>query len=191
MCTRGVNLIVLAESFGLCREHEEAIASRNTNATLTEYIRLKVLSALRGGVAVDHDVLSLSNPPLRTCTSIRSMYAFGQHFRADVEEHLVQYATDDSTIAVITPEADVANEHSIGTIGEVRRVGHLVEILEVTFYRKKVILMVGSWVRKGTVDAPTLIRDRHGFWIADITARPRDLHNKYIFPAMVSQVSAI
>lgn len=160
-----------------------------TTLSFREWIRLRVLDRMGDGVDVGHDVLCLSNPPMRICQSFRSMYAYGAHFRIDDEEHVLQYVTNDSTIAVIEPEAPGRDGHASTSIGEVHRVGIVAEILEVQFYRKKVILMVGSWVPRGTQRTPTILRDRHGFWLADIHARPRDSMDVHILPSMVSQVS--
>ena len=58
--------------------------------------------------------------------------------------------------------------HSSATIGEVRRIGILSKILELQFHKKKVMLMVGLWVHKGTPQEPNLLQNRHRLWLPDI-----------------------
>ena len=71
------------------------------------------------------------------------------------------------------------------------RVGVLKNILVLNYGNLSIVLMVVSWVAKHTDDQPRLRQDEHGFWIANMTARPRDTTNPYLLPALASQVISV
>lgn len=175
--------------WNVCREYEETTTLGVTDLSLREWLRLKVLASLREGVEVNHDVICLSNPLWKTCKFVRSITTFGSHFRVEDEEDVVRYVTDDNTIAVIQEAVPDACPEAMSTIREVVPLGKITEILEVTFYVKKTILMVASWVPRGTATSPTMSEDMHGFWIANISVRPRDECNKYVFPTHMTHAS--
>lgn len=41
---------------------------------------------------------------------------------------------------------------------------------------------------KDTKQQPRLRRDAYGFWLANMAARPRDMAESYLLPALASQV---
>ena len=79
------------------------------------------------------------------------------------------------------------SDNNNGTV-QLVRVGVLKNILVLTYGNLSIVLMVVSWVAKHTHDRPRLRRDSHGFWLANMAARPRDTTNPYLLPALASQV---
>ena len=68
------------------------------------------------------------------------------------------------------------------------RVGVLKNILVLSYGNMNIVVMVVSWVAKHTDESPRLRRDSHGFWLANMAARPRDTTHPYLLPALASQV---
>ena len=69
------------------------------------------------------------------------------------------------------------------------RVGVLKNILVLNYGNLNIVLMVVSWVAEHTDEQPRLHRDAHGFWLANMSARPRDTANPYLLPTLASQVN--
>jgi hypothetical protein len=61
----------------------------------------------------------------------------------------------------------------------------------VNYGNLSIVLMVVSWVAQHTDERPRLRRDPHGFWLANLSARPRDTSNPFILPALASQVNYV
>lgn len=59
------------------------------------------------------------------------MFADGAHFRLDDKEHVLHHVVDDSSCAVISPQANADDAHFSALIRVVRRVEVLSEILDV------------------------------------------------------------
>ena len=51
-----------------------------------------------------------------------------------------------------------------------------------------IVLIDVSWVAEHSEMRPRLRRDEHGFWLANVAARPRDRSTPYLLPALASQV---
>lgn len=113
------------------REHEQVVGRGGTEASLRKWHKSKVLDAMVDVLEVSHDVICLSNPAQWFCKSVRSMFADGAHFRLDDKEHVLHHVVDDSSYAVISPQANAGDAHSSALIRVVRRVEVLSEILDV------------------------------------------------------------
>lgn len=150
-----------------------------------------MLATLNGGAEVHENLLCLSQPPSPIAYSYMSFYAFGNHFRVDHEEHVLQHATDDCSMAIIHELPGELEGNLCASIGSVDHVGVVVDILHVQFYRMRVILLKGSWVPSTNETCPSLIRDAHGYWLANLDIRPRDSASPYVFPRDASHVFSI
>lgn len=133
------------------------------------------------------DLLALSLPPSKRVCAFTSMTSFGSHYRVDMEEAGPRHVTFDSGVAEIgTRRRGSLTSNCVQA--DLARVGVLKNILVLCYGNLSLVLMVVSWVAKHTEERPRLRRDAHGFWLANMAARPRDTTNPYILPALASQV---
>ena len=136
----------------------------------------------------DRGLRSMSWLPSSRVCSFRSMTAYGSHFRIEVEDGGVPHVTFDSGVAELEARSDV--NHCSGQRVEVKivRVGILKDILVLNYVNTNIVLMVVSWVAKDTEMQPRLMRDAHGFWLANLAAVPRCTKDPYILPSVATQV---
>ena len=134
------------------------------------------------------DVVALSLPPAKKVCAFSSMTTYGSHFRVDLQEGSARHVTYDSGVAELKYTMRTQSQPAAASHVELLRIGILKNILVLNYGNTNIVLMVVSWVPKHTHERPTLRRDAHGFWIADLAARPRDTTNPYIMPTMASQV---
>ena len=134
------------------------------------------------------ELMALSLPPAKKVCAFSSMASFGSHYRVDMEEGGARHVTYDSGVAELkcwTPDRC----SSCNTVQvELARVGVLKNILVLNYGNLNIVLMVVSWVAKHMDEHPTLRRDAHGFWLANMAARPRDTTQPYLLPTLASQV---
>lgn len=135
------------------------------------------------------EVVMLSMLPSRRVCSFKSMTSYGSHYRVEGEEEGMPHVTYDCGVAElqVLPEGEACSEQ--GGVVELIRVGTLKDILVFTYGSINLVLMVVSWVAKDTEMQPRLRRDAHGFWIANMAARPRCTKEPYILPELASQVT--
>lgn len=134
------------------------------------------------------DLMALSLPPSKKVCAFSSMISFGSHYRVDMEEGGPRHVTYDSGVAELAALAPAPCSSSNAVQVELVRVGVLKNILVLNYGPLNIVLMVVSWVAKHTDEQPRLRRDAHGFWLANMLARPRDTANPYLLPALASQV---
>jgi len=108
-----------------------------------------------------------------------------------MEEGILRHVSYDSGVAEVACRTSSQSSSTTGTWVELVRVGVLKNILVLDYGNVKVVLMVASWVAKHTEEQPRLHRDSHGFWLANMTTRPRDISNPYLLPALASQVDVL
>lgn len=132
------------------------------------------------------ELMALSLPPSRKVCAFSSMTSYGSHYRVDMEEGGPRHVTFDSGVAELESRRHGGNSSS--TQVQLVRVGVLKNILVMCYGNLSIVLMVVSWVAKHTDDRPRLRRDEHGFWLANMAARPRNMTNPYLLPALASQV---
>lgn len=137
---------------------------------------------------VNPDLVCLSRPPHRFAMTFKRMVAYSAHYRVDANEGLAQYATQDSGIAQICAPTSALCRDQLGSCGVLERVGILKEIIVVSFYTMRVVLMRGSWVMPCIGGVPAVVQDRHGFWLAHLDGQPRDETSAFILPSFVTQV---
>ena len=134
------------------------------------------------------DLMALSLPPAKKVCAFSSMASYGSHYRVDMEEAGARHVTYDSGVAELKCTAvDPSSSYNAVQV-EVARVGVLKNILVMNYGNLNIVLMVVSWVATHTDEHPTLCRDEHGFWLANMAARPRDTTHPYLLPALASQV---
>lgn len=134
------------------------------------------------------ELMALSLPPSKRVCAFSGMMSFGSHYRADKEEGVARHVTYDSGVAEL--ESTMSTQSASDNVSQVQlvRVGVLKNILVLNYGNLRIVLMVVSWVAKHTDETPRLQRDAHGFWLANMNARPRDTTNPYLLPALASQV---
>lgn len=142
---------------------------------------------VRDGTATN-DVASLSREPSRRVCSFRSMTSYGSHYRVEGEDVGGHHVTYDCGVAELQNRRE--GEQCSGQAGVVHiiRVGTLKDILVLNYENMNIVLMVVSWVESDTTMEQRLRRDPHGFWLANMDARPRCSRNPYILPSLASQV---
>jgi hypothetical protein len=134
------------------------------------------------------ELMALSWPPSRKVCAFSGMKSYGSHYRVDMEEGSPKHVTFDSGVAELTPRRRGVSLTSSHAHIQLARVGVLKNILVMSYGNLNIVLMVVSWVAKHTDERPRLRRDAHGFWLANMAARPRDTANPYLLPALASQV---
>lgn len=134
------------------------------------------------------ELRAIATRPSRRACSFRSMMSYGSHYRVLVEEGVVQHVTFDSGVGVMNARPQGMGAAHMGTKVELVRVGILKNIVVLNYGHMSIVLMVVSWVAKDTETGPSLLQDAHGFWLANMAARPRDVAKPYLFPAFASQV---
>ena len=172
----------------LNREYEREAAASHINLSFGAWLRRRcaVMTALEQEERPE--LMALSIPPAKKVFAFSSMTSHGSHYRVDVEEGTARHVTYDSGVAEL--EYRIPSESSSRAVAQVElvRVGVLKNILVLSYGNTNIVLMVISWVPKHTNECETLRRDAHGFWIANLQARPRDTMSPYILPALASQV---
>ena len=169
------------------REYDIEAASRSTALSFGAWLRRRcaVLSALEQ--EEQPEVMALSLPPSRKACAFTSMSSYGSHYRVDMEEGTQRHVTYDSGIAELKHRIHGQSSSAAAAQVELARVGVLKNILVLNYGNVNMVFMVVSWVPKNTDERQTLRRDAHGFWLANMHARPRDTTNPYLLPALASQ----
>lgn len=116
------------------------------------------------------------------------MISHGSHYRVESDVGGAAHVTFDSGVAELRASrgSGVLSSQSGGV--EIGRVGTLKDILVFNYANTNLVLMVCSWLAESTELQPRLRRDEHGFWLANMSARPRCGENPYILPSLASQV---
>jgi hypothetical protein len=121
--------------------------------------------------------------------SFRSMTSYGSHYRVEGDAEGDSHVTYDCGVAELQARTEPINcADPVGAV-HIIRVGTLKDILVLSYVNLNVVLMVVSWVAEHTEMQPRLRRDPHGFWLANLEARPRCNNNPYILPSLASQVA--
>lgn len=158
-------------------------------APFSIWMRAKVLEMQASHGYLNPAIMCLSRPPHRFALSFKRMTAHSAHYRVDAEEGSTHYATCDYGISRIGAQVSTLCGDQLGSVGVLERVGILKEILVVSFYTMRVVLMRGSWVMPNIGGVPTIMQDMHGFWLAHLDAQPRDESSAFLLPSLVTQVS--
>lgn len=137
------------------------------------------------------ELMALSVPPLKNVCAFKSMTSFGSHYRVELEEAGGSHVTFDVGVAEVAAHTSPPDSSENATRVELVRVGVLEDIWVLNYGNLNIVLMVVSWVAKHTEMQPRIRRDTHGFWLANMAARPRDTTNPYILPTLASQVHPI
>lgn len=105
-----------------------------------------------------------------------------------MEEAGGRHVTFDSGVAELESRRHEHRSSNNAIEVQLLRVGILKNILVLNYGNLNIVLMVVSWVATHTEERPRLRRDSHGFWLANMAARPRDTTHPYLLPALASQV---
>lgn len=134
------------------------------------------------------ELMALTEPPSKKVCAFNGMTSFGSHYRVDMEEAGSGHVTFDCGVAELQTRRRVQGSSNPLHV-ELVRVGVLKNILVFCYGNMNIVVMVVSWVAKHTDESPRLRRDCHGFWLANMAARPHDTTNPYLLPALASQVA--
>lgn len=170
------------------RVYEREAIDSSTPMPFQTWLHERCHILLNAGGSTQASVRALSSPPSRKACSFRSMSSFGSHFRVEVEEGGVQHVTFESGVAELCACTSLLDTTDNSVVVELLRVGILKDILVLNYGNLDIVLMVVSWVPADTELQPTLHQDAHGFWLANMAARPRDTTEPYPLPALASQV---
>jgi hypothetical protein len=139
---------------------------------------------------IDEDLVRIAQPPSHMALRFSRMWAYGNHYRTDNEQHRRRHSTYDSAICTIFTETIQGGEGDPGlSEATLQYVGILKDILMVSFGALKVTLMRASWIpmHHGS-ETPTRIRDQFGFFLVKHEKRLPTMEAPYVFPSQVSQV---
>lgn len=156
------------------------------SAWIQGYVRTAINTALD----IDEDLVRISQPPSRLALRFSRMWAYGNHYRTDNEQHSKRYSTYDSAICTIFTETVEGVDGDSGLAeATLKYVGILKDILMVSFGALKVTLMRASWIPMHNNSAtPSRIRDQYGFFLVKHERRLPAMEGPYVFPSQVSQV---
>lgn len=174
-----------------CREYEREGTASPRPLPFAAWLRQRcgALSALEQDERPE--LMALSLPPARRACAFSNMTSYGSHYRVDVEEGSSRHVTYDSGVAELQRRMHDGGASGTSAQVELVRVGVLKNIMVVNYGNLSIVLMVVSWVAQHTDERPRLRRDPHGFWLANLSARPRDTSNPFILPALASQVNYV
>lgn len=172
-----------------CREYTREHAGNVTTTSFATWLRIRCAAMSDSEKEERPELMALSMPPSKKVCSFRSMTSYGCHYRVDMEEGHARHVTYDSGVAELESRAPSQWTSDDISQVEVVRVGVLKNILVLNYGNFPIVLMVASWVPKHTDQQPTMRRDAHGFWLAKMSARPRDIATPYLLPALASQVN--
>ena len=127
----------------------------------------------------------VAGPSRRACT-FKSMTSFGSHYRVQVDEKGVQHVTFDSGVGVLAVCGNGEDSSQNRAEVQLARVGILKDIVVLNYAHKGIVLMDVSWVVEDSELRPKLRRNDHGFWLANLAARPWDRTTPYLLPAFAS-----
>jgi hypothetical protein len=175
----------------VCREYDVEATTRPTAVSFAAWLRRRCAQLTALEQEERPELMALSLPPSKKVCAFSSMTSYGAHYRIDMEEGIVRHVSYDSGVAEVACRTPSQSSLTTDAWVELVRVGVLKNILVLDYGNVKVVLMVPSWVAKHTEEQPRLRRDPHGFWIANITARPRDISSPYLLPALASQVDVL
>jgi hypothetical protein len=102
-----------------------------------------------------------------------------------------RHVTFDSGVAELEFRRDAHRSSNNAIEVQLLRVGILKNILVLNYGNLNIVLMVVSWVATHTDKRPRLRRDSHGFWLANMAARPHDTTHPYLLPALASHVLSL
>ena len=136
------------------------------------------------------ELMALTLHPSKKVCAFKSMTSFGSHYRVDMEEGAMRHVTYDSGVAELKSVVPAQPSTDNAVQVELVRVGVLKNIWVLNYGSLNIVLMVVSWVAKHIDEEPRLRRDLHGFWLANMSARPRDTAAPYLLPALASQVTS-
>ena len=137
------------------------------------------------------ELMALTLHPSKKVCAFNSMTSFGSHYRVDMAEGAMRHVTYDSGVAELKCSTPATSSTQNAVMVELVRVGVLKNIWVLNYGGMNIVLMVVSWVAKHSVDQPRLRRDHHGFWLANLSTRPRDTTTPYLLPALASQVMCV
>ena len=127
---------------------------------------------------VPRDIVTFSCPPSEIAYTYNAMWAYGCHYRCDLERG-PSHITYDSGIASMS-------SHTTNTVVDV---GVLKSIISVQYAAENILLMKASWIPPTQEGQATIKKDGSGFWMVKWTARQdSQRHNPYVFPCTISQV---
>lgn len=193
---RTVATLITSENYHDClicmcsmchREHREERARGHSATEFGAWLRRRCVTMTEAEQEECPELMALSLPPSKKVCSFSGMTSYGSHYRVDMEEGGPRHVTYDSGVAEIDIRSRGGSSSNSVQV-HLARVGVLKNILVLSYGNLNIVLMVVSWVAKHTEERPRLRRDAHGFWLANMAARPRDTTNPYILPALASQV---
>ena len=171
-----------------CRHYREEATGSNDATQFGSWLTRRCAAMDEADRVECPELMALSLPPSKKVCAFKGMTSFGAHYRVDPEEGGPRHVTFDSGVAELRCRRRAGLAAPNSTQVEVVRVGVLKNILVLSYGNMNIVLMVVSWVMNHTDAQPRLRRDEHGFWLANLAARPRETGSPYILPALASQV---
>ena len=173
------------------REYERESLGREHLPPFSTWLRQRCAHMVVGEDNDLREVCAMSYQPSRRVCSFRSMKSYGSHYRVEGDEATEDHVTYDCGVAELEARREGGSPYDLATVVLISRVGTLRDILVFDYRDLNVVLMVVSWVAKDTEMQPRLQRDSHGFWIANMDARPRCNAHPCILPLQASQVTRV
>lgn len=175
----------------MSREYERETTRRMNAMPFGPWLRRRCLGMTATEKENQLELMALTLHPSKKVCAFGAMSSFGSHYRVDMEEAGARHVTYDSGVAELERRVPALCETDNTVQVDMVRVGVLKNIWVLKYVNLNIVLMVVSWVAEHTDDRPRLRRDEHGFWLANIAARPRDVANPYLLPARASQVKHV
>ena len=170
------------------RQYRQEAPDRANTAPFATWLHSRCESPCFANNNHGEELRALACGPSRRACSFRSMTSYGLHYRVQLDEDGAQHVTFDSGVGMLAARRHGEDPPDNGATTELVRVGILKDIVVLNYGHMSIVLMVVSWVADHSEEHPRMRRDAHGFWLANIAARPRDTGAPYLFPAFASQV---
>ena len=152
------------------------------------WLREKCESRHAGDRRWGEELRALAVGPSRRACTFKSMTSFGSHYKVQADEEGPQHVTFNSGVGVLAVRAHAEEPARHRADVLLARVGILKGIVVLNYGHMSIVLMDVSWVAQDNELRPRLRRDDHGFWLANLAARPWDKTTPYFLPALASHV---
>lgn len=141
---------------------------------------------------VSLEVCYLCQLPSPDVSEFKAMWAYGNHFRAEMPLSGNTFLSYDFGIAVVartTCQSSTQDQRPVEA--DLQYVGIVRKIIRVSYATLRVNVMKCSWIKPNLVGNRTIRQDPHGFWLVKKDAFQPPHEDPYILPAHAAQVSFV
>ncbi|KAG0594744.1 hypothetical protein M758_UG105300 [Ceratodon purpureus] len=144
---------------------------------------------LANGEQVAPELRNLAHLPRSLVTEYKRMWAYGNHFRAEVATQGNNYLTYDSGVACVATTACQSSFSDTRLVeAQLKYIGVVRNILQVDYLYLKINLLVCSWIKPNVARNPNIKQDTHGFWLIKDGAFEGPRAKPYLLLVHASQI---